>query len=430
MERVGKAMIAHRKRPFQDMTAEGWQNLALASLLLFYLIYTALQAILHTICGQMGVDYCDYWSAGRVANLYGYVRVYDVQTLEQIQKSILPAAADPSQIAVVPFPYLPVFLLPFQLLSLLSPEIGFWIWNAINITVFFLYIQSFSRRLNQQPAPARLMLLLFASLPVYLDIFSGQVAVWLAVCVGEFMLALVTNKPFRAGLWLGGLLLKPQLLVVIGLALLIQRAIRILAGLAVSSSLLLAASLLLSGTVGLVQMLKLWLTYGNGTASIWLEGMMNWRMLGFHVSALTNSWIGWGITAIGMLGTLVITLYVWRRPLNLRSPAPGIALLGILAASAIVAWHSHIHTAMILIPPIIYLYQAKILPHKALNYWVFLPATLYLVIAFIPEALMKLNISSDAIGRFIYFFIGASEFGVTFYLFWWAAGATRQGVDA
>ncbi len=419
-------MAVKKALPFQNMTPEAWQNLALAGLLLFYLIYTILEVILHTMCGQIGVDYCDYWSAGRVANLYGYARVYDLQFLGQAQKSILPATADPSRIAVVPFPYLPVFVLPFQFLSLLTPELGFWIWNAINTIAFFLYLRYFTRRLTQQPVSTRLMLLILASLPVYINIFSGQVGVWLAVCVGEFMRAWIAGRPFRAGLWLGGLLLKPQLLILVGLVLLLQRAMRILAGLAVSSSLLIIASFLLSGPAGFIQMFKLWLLYANGQASIWIEGMMNWRMLGLHLSAITSPWIGWGIAGVGMLATLTITLYIWGRPLNPRSSSFPIALAGILAASATIAWHSHIHTAMILIPPMIYLYQAKIMPQKVLDYWVFLPALLFFIIVFVPEALAKSGIFSDEVGRFIYFFIGAPEFGVNFYLFWWAVGAFRR----
>ncbi len=408
------------------MTLQKWLNLALASLMLFYLIYTILEVILRTMCGQIGVDYCDYSSAGRVANIYGYARIYDLQLLEQAEKSILPATADPSRTAVVPFPYLPVFVLPFQVLSLITPEIGFWIWTTINVTVFFLYLRFFTRSLNQRSPPTRLMLMIFASLPVYLNIFSGQVAVWLTICVGEFMRALFSDKPFRAGLWLGGLLLKPQLLILIGLVLLLQRSIRILAGLAVSSSGFMMASFLLVGPEGLIQMLKLWLVYANGRASIWLEAMMNWRMLGFHLSTILNPWVGWAIAGAGMLATLIIALYVWRRPFNLRSSSFPIALLGILAASATIAWHSHIHTAMILIPPMIYLYQTKILPQKALDYWVFLPALLFFIIVFVPEAMAKLDVFSDDLGRFIYFFIGASEYAVNFYLFWWAVGASRQ----
>jgi hypothetical protein len=423
-------MTAERRRPFQNMTAEAWQNLALAGLLLFYLIYTALQIINRTMCGQIGIDYCAFWSAGRVANLHGYEQVYDLGTLGQIERTILPAAADPSRFAVNPVPYLPIFVVPFQLLSLLPPEISYWTWTAINLAALALYLQYFTQRMGQRSPTIRLMVLIFASLPVYLNMFAGQVAVWLAICSGEFMLALCHKRPFRAGLWLGGLLLKPQLLVLIGLVVLLQRSLRILAGLAVTSSVVLAACLLLSSPEAVPRMLDLWLIQGSGGGySVWLEGHMNWRMLAFHVSAISNPWLGTGIVVVGMLATLIITLYVWRRPFDPRPSLRAIAVLGILAGSAILAWHSHINTAMLLIPPIIYLYQAKILPPRALAIWVFLPALFFVAVTFMPQILTQLNLFSEEAGRFIYFFIGGSEFAVTLYLFLWAAAAYRRRSD-
>jgi hypothetical protein len=319
--------------------------------------------------------------------------------------------------------YLPIFVVPFQLLSLLPPATGYWIWTAVNLAAFALYLRHFTRRMGGQSASVRLLLLVLASLPVFLNLFAGQVAVWLAICAGEFLLALSAGKPFRAGLWLGGLLLKPHLLVLIGLVLLLQRSFRTLAGLAVTSSALLAACLLLSGPGAVLRMLDLWLVQGTGSgySGVWLEGQMNWRMLAFHLSAFADARLGTAIVVVGMLATLVITLYVWRRPLDLGGSSPAIAVLGIMAATALLAWHSHINTAMLLIPPIIYLAQAKILPSRALAWWVFLPASLFVGVTFMPQVLGRLNLFSDAAARLIYFFIGGAEFAVTLYLFWWSA---------
>lgn len=429
MGQLTEGGIALRRRPLQGLTVDGWQNLAAAGLLLFYLIYTGLQVGLGTLCGQMGVDYCDYWSAGRAASLYGYARVYDLQVIGAIEKSILPATADPSQIAVVPFPYLPIFVLPFQPLSLISPAIGFWIWTAINFAVFVLYLRHFARRIGEPAAASGLTLLLVASLPFYLNLFSGQVAVWLTICVGECMISLLRRRPFTAGLWLGGLLLKPQVLLLIGLVLVLQRSVRVLAGLGITSVIVLAGSLLLSGPAALTQMFRLWLLYGSGEASIWPEAMMNWRMLGFHLSTVLPPWIAWGIAALGMVATVGIALYAWRRPFIPGSPSLVTGLLGVLAASAIVAWHSHIHTAMILMPPLIYLFQARALPRKALGYWALVPGLFFVLITFAPAVLAGFHIFSDFLGKFIYFFIGASELAVTLCLFGWAVKASRPSAS-
>ena len=408
------------------MTPEKWLNLAMASVLGFYLFYIAWEMGLGTLCGQMAVDFCAYRSAGIVANSQGYAKIYDQALIDQVEKSILPKSADPAQFGTVPFPYLPVFVLPFQVLCLLSPVAGYGTWSAINITGFFLYLRFFARVLVRRPPGSGLMLMIFTSLPVFLSIWGGQIDVWLAICVGEFMRAVLGDEPFRAGLWLGGLLLKPQLLILIGLLFLLQRSWRILAGLAACSAILIIASLALIGPSGMVQMLNLWLVYARGQASSWIEGMTNWRMLGFHLSALIGPLAGWGIAAAGTLATLVIALIVWRRPFSPTRALSPVAMMGVLTATSLFAWHSHISMATILIPPIVYLSLSKLLPQKTLEYWVFLPAILFIFVVFAPEALARFNLWNEESRHLIYFFIGGAEFAVNLRLFGWAVRMTRQ----
>jgi hypothetical protein len=408
------------------MTPRNWLNLGLAGLLLFYVIFIAWQAIPHKVCIQIGVDYCDYLTAARVANAYGYARVYDFQFLEQAQDEMLTSMGVLARIPALPFRYLPVFLLPFQPFSRLSPETGFWIWTTLNVAALVLYLRFFVRRLQLEPAPVRLLMMILACLPVFMNILTGQVNVWLMICTGEFMRALLDHKSLRAGLWLGGLLLKPQLLILMGMVLLLERAWKTLAGLAGASSALAAFSLLLTGPAGFVQMLGLWLATADRTANVWAEGMMNWRMLGVHLANIAGPWIGWGFAGAGSIVTVAITLLVWRRPFTEDLPSIPIAVAGIMAASDLVAWHAHIHVAMILIPPIVYLYQKKILPEKVLDYWVFLPAFLYMLMVFVPPTMMKVGILPQDSRDAIYFVIGAGEFSANVYLFWWAVAAASR----
>lgn len=424
---IGSTTMAKGKRlPFQHLRVEAWLNLALASLFAFYVFYMIWESIQGTTCGQIGVDFCDYWSAGKVASLHGYRSIYDPQLLRETERSILPQTADPEQFLVVPFLYLPVFILPFQLLSLLPPGAAFWIWTAFNQAGLLLYVLFFARRLLGHTPPVRLTLMVFAAMPVFLNVFAGQVGVWMAICIGEFMRALRDRRPVRAGLWLAGLLIKPQVLIILILVFVLHRAFRLLAGFSLGSIIVGAASLALVGPFGLFEVLRLWTTYGEGPAPIWVEGMMNWRMLGFHLAALTSPLLGYGIAVVGMCMTLAVAIYVWRQPLDYRSPQFPLALIGILAATTTSAWHSHIHTAMILIAPLIYAERTGILPRKVLNIWVFLPALLFVLVVFAPSALVRLNVDPGDGGRSVYFFLGAGEFAVNLYLLRWAVSTAHH----
>jgi hypothetical protein len=281
--------------------------------------------------------------------------------------------------------------------------------------------------MRTKPISSRLVLMILASLPVFLNIFAGQVGVWLAICIGEFLRAARDHRPLRAGFWLGGLLIKPQVLILLVPILALQRSRRILAGLVACTLILGLTSIALVGSNGLFQMLQLWIAYAGSQAHIWIEGMMNWRMLGFHLSALTAPWMGYGIALTGMALTLFMAVRAWRRPVDMQSPQMPVAVLGILAATTVFTWHSQINTAMILIPPMVYLLQSRALPRKALVFWVFLPALAFIPVVFAPGLLATLKVASPDDGRFLYFFIGASQFAVDIYLFWWALRASRQG---
>ncbi len=410
------------KMPFHDMPPEGWQNLALAGLLFFYVAYLLLEVALRTMCGQIGMDYCDYVGAGAVANHYGYVKIYDLGLLDQAEKRLLPPTADPGTIPVNIFPYLPVFVIPFQALALISPEISFWIWTVVKIAAMIFYLRFFARALDLQSVYPRLLLLVFACLPVFQNIFSGQVDVWLMICVGEFLRALVGRHPLRAGIWLGGLLLKPQVLIIIGLILLLQRAARVLAGFAISALGLTVASFALIGPSGTGDLMGLWLLYLRGHPSNLVEGMMNWRMLGMQAETFAGPGIGYATVVAGIIGTLLVCFLAWgRRLIAVSSPAFVRPLLGILAATTLVAWHAHIFTAMILIPPMLYLYAKRILPGKIFAYWALIPATLYFISAFVPEVLQRLSLHVDHIATAIYVVLGTAQFAVNSYLLWWSS---------
>ncbi len=424
MEGNPKDMSNPTKRPFQGMTSEKWINLAIAGLLVFYLAQFGVDMLWKITCGHIGVDFCDYWSAGKVANRLGYPSVYNLNNLGEVEKSIFPGTANPSLFIITPFPYLPVFVPLFQLFSLLPPVVGFWIWNAISTAIFIWYLVFLSRRLTGKPLPIRLGVFLFASPPVYLNIFYGQVDVWMVICVGEFMRAYLDQKPLRAGLWLAGLMIKPQVLVLVGLILLIQRSVKVLWGLISGTAVLLAGSFLMLGSAGFLQMMQLWLIYAQGIPSNGVEAMMNWRMLGLHLGRLVQPWLGTGIEAVGMLATVAIALYAWRKPFSINAGDLSIAVLGILSATNLVAWHSHVHVAMMLIPALIYLRQENILPQKAFDWWVLLPALLYIAGLF-PENLIKFNILPTSAMYAVYWMRGAGEFGLNIYLLGWAVSQTR-----
>lgn len=375
------------------MSPEGWQNLAMASVLLFYILQFGFDIFSHNMCGNLAIDYCAYWSAGKISNTNGYVNIYDLDLMAQIQKSIHPQGNNPNiPFQVVPIPYLPVFIIPFQFLSFLGLESSFWVWTILNIIGFVLYMRFFIKEMTGYSLPVRLILLIMLSLPVFLNLFWGQVNILLGICAGEFMRASQSNKPIRAGLWLGGWLLKPQLLILIIPMLLIQRSIKTITGFAASSLVVLTISFGLIKLKGFLLLIHLFLGYAKGMPTNGPEIMMNWRMLGLHITSFTTSpLIGWGVVIIGTILTGWAALILFRRSAQADFTNAAIALMGIFAATGAMTWHAHISMSIILIPPILYLYIKKRLPEKLLVFWVFMPTAIMLLI-YILAVLIKVKI--------------------------------------
>lgn len=217
--------------PFDNLTRKEVHNLALAAIITFYIILIVQDIVLDNLCGDLAFDFCAYWSGGRIINTSGYAEIYNGNLLYQIQKSIYPNI----ELRIIPFeevplPYLPIFIIPFQFLSLLDLPYSFIAWTLINVIGFGYYLNFFTRELLGENLPKRLLLIFFLSLPVFLNLNYGQVNIWLGICAGEFFRALTSGKSLKAGLWLGGWLFKPQLLILIIPFLIIRKNLKALLG--------------------------------------------------------------------------------------------------------------------------------------------------------------------------------------------------------
>ncbi len=368
-------------------------------------------------CGHLAIDYCALWSAGRVANNSGYSSIYNLGILGRVEQSISPASTRYA-FATSPVAYLPIFIVPFQLLARLNPATGYWIWALTNLLGLGFYLRFFVRRMAGAAVPPLLLGMSLLSLPVYWNFFDGQVNVWLAICVGEAVRMSLSGRRFQAGLWLAGLLLKPQFLILIVPVLLLQQSWRTFGGLIAGAFATLGVSLRMIGSTGFGSLLALWLGFGKGMPTNDVGMMMNWRMVGSALGAVSAPLFGLTIIAAGSIITVAAVWLLWRRKINLQSGGSATAWLGLLAATIIIAWHAHVHTAVILLPLLLLLVVQNEVRQRIFAIWVFLPAALYFG-AFLMAAGISAGLLPAAMGSFVDFARGIGEFGMSLYLLWW-----------
>lgn len=383
-------MMQNKRLPFQNLGTRAWLNLAMAALVMLYLaqiIWTLKTEV--PLSRSIGLDFRAIWSAGYIANIYGYADIYNLNILTQIQRQFIPLSNHVGVFEAVPVPFLPIFIPIFQFFAFFPAYTGFYLWTFFNLAGFFLYIQFFLKKLEVQEWK-RLALMGLLTFPSFSNLFWGQINLFVFVCVGEFIRKIIDKHEIQAGLWLGGLILKPQLMILIVPALLLQRKWKLLGGISVTVLIAIFSSLLLGKVSSLINLFNLLVKYVPGIASNAEENMMNWRMVGERLSSFLPTPVSWGIAAFGLSATVIATYLLWRKQLSLSSPLFLITFTGTLAASLAATWHSHVHMGIVLIPPILWLYSRRIFPDKLFVWWIFGIPLITLILP-IPIKLLNLD---------------------------------------
>jgi hypothetical protein len=265
-----------------------------------------------------GRDFVTLYAASYMARTGNPSAIYSWPQLHRVEEKIIGTNTPPFA-----WNYPPVYLLIILPLSLLPYLASLMVWLFTTLTGYFLTI----RRIF----PHRLAPWIFLGFPaVTTNFFYGQNGFLSASLLGSGLLVL-DRHPFTGGLLLGLLSYKPQLAVLIPIALMAGGCWRALTGVAVAAVGAALASLLV---------------FGSGT---WMAFFHN---LSF-ASGLTNQSIYWSkmptvfaacrlagasfpvavaIQGASTLGIGVVVCWIWRRrlPLPLRA---SILLVGIFLAT-------------------------------------------------------------------------------------------------
>lgn len=367
-------MTQKMRVPFSNLRFENWQNLVLVSLFIFYGAQFGFMIIKDRFLLGYGMDYLAFWSAGKIADNNGYAEIYDLENLRRLQTQVAETQgvlekSEESIISPFPAPIFSIFIVPFQFLSRIPPKPGYWLWTIFNLAILIGYTIFFLQKtlpVNYPLSSIRQMLFtMFLSFPLFMSLLEGQVEVFMVCCMGEFIRRALNQEQLFSGLWLAGLLIKPQLLIIIIPILFIMRNWKVLLGFFISCSLIIGSSLLLSGIKGMKSLIDLWTRFGAGIATSSPERMINWRMVGVNL----DSPLGWALAVLGMALT-ILSIYILTKkdsPFGRRHWV--VIMLGIFSATLALTWHSHYHMAVVLIPLLIYCCFSDMISEKVLFFW-------------------------------------------------------------
>jgi hypothetical protein len=392
---------------FQNYQFFNWRVLILIATVCIYLFLFDSWVIKDNFFVTYGRDYFAYWSAGTIADQKGYSEIYNLDSLRSVQTLKLKSLGVSKETydystRIFPVAYFSAFVIPFQILSRFDLVLGYWLWAILNLIVLVGYLVFFTRKIlpnsDAKMPVLKMLILTLLSYSVFNNFMIGQIEVFLLVCTGEFLRNALRKKPVLSGLWLGGLLIKPQVLILIIPVIFLLRNWKVFLGFAESCGMILVTSLALSGFDGLKTLVNLWTRYPVSIATGAPEAMINWRMVGLNLNTLLNTSLGWIFTVLGSILTLLAVYFLIKNIPPIGSPAWAISMLGVFSATLAITWHAHQHMAMVMIPFLIFALLNKLIPEQLLFSWSIATPIISLVIAIgtgLITYFMNLNIDNN-----------------------------------
>ena len=294
-------------------------------------------------------DFLGVWSAAQLALAGHPAAVYDRVTLHAVEAA---AATFGSRAAELPFPYPPFYLLLVMPFALMTFPVAMAAWS---LTTFGFYLLAARRLLPQSGWLAAAFPAVFANAAI------GQNG-FLTSGLFMFGLSLLSQSAFAAGLVLGCLILKPQLGILLPVALIAGRQWRAVAGAALSSSAIMLLGLALFGTATSTA----WVHEAGFVMHITREGLVPWSKLASVYAAAREAGIGpQTAIAIHAMVALAAAALVWR----IWRSAEGAKVSVLAGASMLMSPYLFYYDALILVPSFFWLASKGIRPGLLLALW-------------------------------------------------------------
>jgi hypothetical protein len=300
--------------------------------LLFLLI--AVVALVTMLGDPYQMDFVSYWAAARLTDAGNPAGAYDIALHRSIELGAIPLGG------ALPFAYPPCFLPLLAPFGLLSYPAAAAIWVLLG---FAAYCAAIRRWAPDMPWLA------LSFPPLLVNVVTGQAGLLIAALFVGGM-ALLPKRPFAAGVLLGLLIVKPQLGLVLPLALLAGREWRAIVGAAAAAAGLILVSLVLFGWAPW----QAWLGNAGLIASIASEGLAGWHRMASVYGALrmagASAGLAWAAHGLVALAAAAAAGLIWFRSGDLGAKAGALA-----AATALASPYLFGYDTLLLVVPFLWL---------------------------------------------------------------------------
>lgn len=193
------------------------------------------------LTGQVkGTDFVEFYAAGRIVLDGAADRLYDLRFQQEVEHALTAPQDWPGLHGFLNPPFFALLFVPFARLP--------YLWALASWSALGMGLVVASLRVLGSTLPAwrdrwlRPLPWVLAFLPVFAAVSYGQNSLVSVFLLSATFALLRTDRDLAAGLVLGGLLYKPQLVAVLALVLVLDRRWRTVAGLAATAAVLVAVS--------------------------------------------------------------------------------------------------------------------------------------------------------------------------------------------
>jgi arabinofuranan 3-O-arabinosyltransferase len=289
-----------------------------------YALYAAFSQTSLDGTRALGIDFRVFWAAGQLALTDEPLAVFDLQRLGAVHN------VGPDD--WMPWLYPPGFLVLMLPFGALSFSLAFLLWTLLSLLAVWLA----ARQFTAGAGPATLAMTVA---PAYLPTLAiGQVSLlWLAGLLVA-LAALRSQNWVLAGIFIGCLTLKPQLGLLIPIALVAAGCWRTIAAATITALLLAALPTLLTGPeywpmLG-AQMLAMGDRAMHFIATVDLMVGPFFLLVTLGLPPDVALWLQWALT----VALAVVVFHIWRAP-TISFDTKAAALLSAILLSAPYFWH-------------------------------------------------------------------------------------------
>lgn len=289
-------------------------------------------------------DFISFWGAAKLVWAGTPALAYDHVALLAVQ--VQAAAFDPN--TGMPFPYPPATLLMFLPFATLPFPLAMALWSLVTLGIYAWVARRFAPQSQW---------LAVSFPPVFTIAALGQNGFVTAALFLGGLILLRREKKFAAGLLLGCLIIKPQLALMLPVAMLAGREWRVIAGAAISAPAVLVIGLIAFGA----ETTSAWIHQMPLFVEIAQEGLVGWHKLVSVYAALRQ--VGIPETAAFALHSAVAILaaaLVARTWYSGADPLLKAAVLG--AATMLASPYVYLYDTLVVIPAFVWLVQRQASP--------------------------------------------------------------------